>query len=500
MDHSGRPRVHRHFALLFLFLLTVDAGAEELLVDSAEELKSQSKGAAPGDVITLAQGDWKDVELIVEASGTAALPITIRAEQPGSVTVTGKSRLRLGGEHVVVTGLRFHKAWHPTALFEFRRDSKRAAHHCRLTDCEFVECHPPDRRTGFKYVSIYGRGNSVDHCRLQGKNNEGSTLVVWLRDSDKDGQMPWGGHSIFRNHFGPRPELGRNGGETIRIGDSQTAHRSANTKVEENLFEECNGEGEIVSNKSCDNTYAGNVFLRCSGALTLRHGHRCLVQRNLFLGEKARGSGGVRVIGRDHVVVNNYFERLEGDDMRSGLCMMNGIIDTPASGYDGVERAIIAHNTFYDCKRTILIGRDNKSKRQVAPKQCLFANNVFVSRRGPIVDLQSQPEARQDAVRWKSNFWYGDGELGIDPIDGLTRLPSAPLKKGSRRWSLHEGSSLIDTGWSLAGSVRSDLARIDLSGRPRDGKPDVGCDEWPWEERESVNKVGPSWSPVPLLR
>ncbi len=43
--------------------------------------------------------------------------------------------------------------------------------------------------------------------------------------------------------------------------------------MENNWFEGCDGETEIISNKSGGNTYRGNVFFRSAGALTLRHGN-----------------------------------------------------------------------------------------------------------------------------------------------------------------------------------------------------------------------------------
>ena len=460
--------------------------AAEHLVRDADRFHERIADAQPGDVLVLARGTWHDVDLVAKAEGTAERPITVRAEEPGQVTLTGNSRLRIGGSYLVVEGLRFSKAWHRSAIVEFRRDSKLAANHCRLTQCEISDCEPPDPSIDFKYLSLYGSRNRVDHCRFGGKTNGGTTVVVWL-NPDKEG---WGGHKIDQNHFARRPPLGRNGGETLRIGDSRTAHLRARTLVEANLFEECDGESEIISNKSCENLYRGNLFLRCSGALTLRHGHRCRVEGNLFLGEKARGTGGVRIVGQDHVVVNNYFERLEGDDLRSALCVMNGIRDSPASGYDPVERLIVAHNSFVDCKRTWLIGRENDADDQVSPTDCLFANNVITSRRGPMIDLRApSSEAGKAPVGWLGNRFAGKGVLGIDPCPGVEPLDTDPLVKGDHRWILVSGSPLIDSGVTLPG-----LARFDLEGKERDKRPDIGCDESPSADRDPRSRtVGPSW-------
>ena len=231
-------------------------------------------------------------------------PIVIRAATPGKVVLSGESRLRLAGSYLQVEGLSFERGHHDGDVISFRADSKRMARHCRITQCAVRDYNGPDKKQkDTKWVSIYGTQNRFDHCHLTGKTSPGTTLVVWLADEPN-------GHQIDHNYFGPRPSLGENGGETIRVGDSNWSQHSSQTLVESNLFERCNGEIEIVSNKSCDNVYRGNTFVECEGALTLRHGNRCTVEGNFFFGNGKKMTGGVRIIGEDHRIVNNYFQRL----------------------------------------------------------------------------------------------------------------------------------------------------------------------------------------------
>ena len=75
-----------------------------------------------------------------------------------------------------------------------------------------------DKKKDSKWVSLYGSDNRVDHCYFAGKTNLGQTMVVWL-----DKESPENRHRIDHNHFGPRPPLGENGGESIRVGDSSTS-------------------------------------------------------------------------------------------------------------------------------------------------------------------------------------------------------------------------------------------------------------------------------------
>ena len=203
-------------------------------VRSAAELKKAVGDSRPGDEIVLADGQWRDTDLAVEANG-----IRVRAQTPGQVILTGRSRLRLAGERISVEGLRFERCDYPGDIVQFRLSSTKVARHCRLVDCAFIDCNPGDQQLVTRWLSIYGVHNEVSRCYLAGKQNIGTTLVVWV--AEEPGQ-----HRIAENWFGPRTPLGVNGGETIRIGDSATSMLDANTTVLSNYFERCNGEVEII--------------------------------------------------------------------------------------------------------------------------------------------------------------------------------------------------------------------------------------------------------------
>lgn len=418
------------------------------------------KTVQPGDAIVLRDGAWRDAEIVFEAVGTAERPITLRARTPGKVVIGGRSKLRIAGEHLVVSGLRFQGAYHAEDLIAFRRDSKRLARNCRLTDCAVVDCNAPGEPKETRWVSIYGEHNRVDHCRIEGKTSRGATLVVWLAGSPVE-------HRIDHNLFGPRPELRQNGGETIRVGDSKTSLSVSRTVVELNRFEQCNGEAEIVSNKSCENVYRSNTFVRCSGALTLRHGNRCVVEGNVFLGEKARGTGGVRIIGEDHVVRNNYFGGLEGDDARAALSIMNGLADSPLEGYAPVKRAMVAFNTFVECKQPIVVGLgDEDAGNRVPAEDVTLANNLIVGRRGELVDLRSEPVRFLCRGNLASGAGAGELPAGVRRVE----IARAPGDGGLSRFAA--SSPAVD-----AAEGDDPGAVVDIDGQPRGPRRDVGCDE-----------------------
>ena len=56
-----------------------------------------SRRLVKGDKIVLANGQWSDVELVADATGSPDAWITVEAEEPGKVIITGNSRLRIAG-------------------------------------------------------------------------------------------------------------------------------------------------------------------------------------------------------------------------------------------------------------------------------------------------------------------------------------------------------------------------------------------------------------------
>jgi len=404
----------RHsLACLIIALCGLSAFASEVRVSDPESARKAVLAAKPGDVIVLSAGEWKDVDLRLDGVGTKDQPITIRAEKPGETIFTGASRIRLGGEHLVVSGLWLKNLSGADAdWFEFRIDSKRRANHCRVTDCAFTE--DPDftpKEKESRWVGIYGAGNQLDRCFLEGKKNKGTTVVVWLGEQDT------GDHRLLANRFGERPRLGQNGGEALRVGDSKSSMMKAECLVEGNIFYRCDGETECISNKSCGNIYRGNFFIETQGTLTLRHGNDCLVEGNVFLGGNRSQTGGIRLIGEGHQVIGNFLRDLEGDSFRSAICLVNGFPDSPENGYFQVKNALIRDNLILDCKESILIGHNDEEEAILAPDGVVFEGNRVRAREGrPAVRVERAPTG----VTWKENVYLGE-LIGTDASEGLVR-------------------------------------------------------------------------------
>ena len=354
------------------------AWARDLLVADQAQYKAAVKKAQPGDTIVLAEGEWRDFQIVFTGTGTAAKPIALTAQTKGKVLITGQSNLRIGGKHLLVSGLVFKNGASPTReVISFRRDSKTLATDSRITETVIDGFSKADRRAEDIWVALYGTGNRVDHSHFEGKTNAGVTLAVIRRAGDPLDN----GHRIDHNYFGPRPPLGSNGGETIRIGTSEESLSDSHTIVERNIFDRTSGEVEIVSVKSGGNIIRENLVLEAQGAFVLRHGNGNLVERNIFFGKGVPDTGGVRVINRDQIVRDNYFEGLAGSSFKSAITVMNGVPNSVINRYHRVANARIERNSLIDVARiTLAAGAD--AERSAPPVDSKFERNLIVGAKG----------------------------------------------------------------------------------------------------------------------
>jgi poly(beta-D-mannuronate) lyase len=393
--------------LLFLTLLSSFFYAQEVVVSSISEYNATIKTAKAGAVIVLKNGIWNDFKMNAFGEGTKDNPIIVKAETPGKVLITGNSTLNIYGKNVIVSGLWF-KNGNSTykSVVQFRKNSKEFANNCRFTNSTISYYKVKDDIKDH-WIDIWGKNNRVDHNNFTGKTSSGTTLVVWLKGE----KHIENNHRIDNNIFGKRPELGKNGGETIRIGTSTNSMKSSKTLVERNVFMNCDGEIEIISNKSCDNIFRDNLFVESKGALTLRHGNNALVENNVFLGNGVSKTGGIRVINEGHIIRNNLFIGLTGSGFRGSIVVMNGVPNSPLNRYNQVKNVDIQHNTIIN-SGPISFGEGKDSERSLAPINTNFSNNLIYN------------------VKRKENIFFVDDVSGIIFKNNYLDALSPTLKNG----------------------------------------------------------------------
>ncbi len=433
--------------------------AEIHYVSSAAEISAAMSVAQPGDTLVMTDGVWQDQQIAFAGFGTAQAPITLKAQSLGGVVLTGSSQLKISGQHLVVDGLTFEDGRPADDHVIAFNGPLGHASHSRLTNTTIRDYNPDDINERYFWVSLYGQDNRVDHSRFEGQDHSGVTLVAWLDGNEAR-------HRIDNNHFLDRPEGNDNGFETIRLGTSSVSDTNARIIVENNLFERVDGEIEIISNKSNENTFRYNTFRDSKGTLTLRHGHRATVDGNFFLGNNKNGSGGVRVIGEDHVITNNYFADL--DDRADGVISISaGIPNTEPSGYQQVKNALIAHNTIVSADMPGIsfdAGFGTRDRTLLAEDVSIIGNLI--------TGISDSVFEGQEGTgwTWASNLVNG-APLGISPRPGVTEADPMLVLAGDGLYRPGPGSPAID---AIAGTS---LVPDDMDGQARIGLIDIGADE-----------------------
>ena len=376
--------------LLFLCICSL-VSAKEYKISSAAELAALH--LMPGDKVILKNVEWKDQQLFFSGKGTAKDPIILAVEKPGKIKLTGNSSLKIDGEWLVADGLYFTDGYSGKEdVIVFSKGSSS----CRLTNSAVVNYNNPDKKVDYKWVSVYGHNNRVDHCWLEGKMHQGTTLVIWLDEKPNYDR-------IDHNYFGQRPELGVNGGETIRIGTSTWSFYDSYSMVEKNIFKHCNGEIEIISNKSCKNTIRDNLFYESAGTLTLRHGNDAEVYGNYFIGNALPNTGGVRVIGENHKVHDNYFQDLTGMGLGAAISIMDGLPDPQLTSHWQVKNASIYNNIIINCKESLSIGAGKNAERYLKAENTSFTGNTIVTDRQAIHWVDDSVQIRfQNNLIWNA--------------------------------------------------------------------------------------------------
>ena len=274
------------------------------VTDATSFKKAVKDDMNPGDTVLVNDGTYVLSGVTITRGGTSTKPIVIKSKNLHGAKISGSSSFTFS-QIAYVTFEGFDIDISPTSTI-FKMEG---CQYVRITRNKIKMATTSTDQTS-KWITI-GDGwenavcnshhNRIDHNLFDGKYDGGAWLVIdgshgAVTDISKYDRID---HNIFRNN-GPRAT---NEKETIRVGMSDISMWNAYCTVENNLFEDCDGDPEIISVKSGGNFIRNNTFRRCLGTLSLRHGNNTLIDGNYFFGEgktaefegSTIGCGGVRV-------------------------------------------------------------------------------------------------------------------------------------------------------------------------------------------------------------
>ncbi len=255
--------------------------------------------ASPGTTIVVPEGTYTlKQKLDLKATGKEGQPVTLMAEN-ANVRIAGRAGFDIASSNwLVIDGF--------TLSHQGRTTNVEDSNNVRFTRMKFQLLQNPaiDKKPDVTTHWLRfreGTGHRVDHSEFG--PHPGGLGVTLVADNSVDSIR------IDHNYFHDRERDGRNGAETIRVGSGGGSAIAA--VIEDNLFERCNGEVELISIKSDGTVIRYNTFRDNHGFVVVRNGRDAIINGNYFIGTDPKTkSGGVRVHGRNLCVVQNYFAGL----------------------------------------------------------------------------------------------------------------------------------------------------------------------------------------------
>lgn len=440
--------------LLTPLMPTQSALAATYYVGSITNLATRINSAVAGDEIVVSNGVYTTSASIgISRAGTAANRILIRAETIGGVEINGTHGFSFnsGAAYVTVQGFKFT---HAASI-----NMGGSAHHCRLTR-NIIELAIPTG-SDVSYLNISGDDMEIDRNELRNKSTLGNMLDI----TGAGGQVArrlWVHHNYFHDFTSP----GGNGAETIRWGLSGLSLSTGSGLCEYNLFVRCNGENEMISNKSSGNTYRYNTVID-SREISQRHGNDCR-----YYGNYMKKSGGLRVYGDRHKIFNNY---LEGNSIGVNMGNGGGDIDQGAklTEHDRPDDNLVAFNTFINNSTHYQMGGRIGG---LGSSNTVVVNNIFQGG-GKLASISG---TAPHTGFWANNICWNTGSDDL-PADGCSRTNPLLARDANGVYRLQAGSPAINAGGASDVSrpgVNFSFVSADMDDQPRDAIRDIGADEF----------------------
>ena len=406
-------------------------------------------------------------------------PVVIKAKRIGGATIKGNGSLVFKGpKNLILYGINFQYTTSKRSGMLFEKAEK-----CRIARCDFkIDYQSSEDEKRYTYLTLRGGdSNCIAYNRFHDKDKEGVTgqFLALTGVGERENIKGCTRTVIEYNHFKNLTGVSSSG-EALFIGGSEVARIPFKSIVRYNLFENCEGDPECITNKSCCNIYHHNTFRGNDGSLCLRHGSGNIVENNIFLAypeghdKEGLSNNGIRLYGKEQTIVSNYFnckrisesdlfrplvigngnwphdptsqelEELSRDDRDKRLCLDPSSPDNPFNhaAYAQVKDSRFENNVFIiegennDDRKTIVIWGNVLSKtirvgdrriecpRDFKPQSNQFKKNIIIARSGTMFKIGDG--ATVDNNTFSDNKLHKDGgsaEKGNMPSEGVSPEP-----------------------------------------------------------------------------
>lgn len=298
----------------------------------------------------------------------------------------------------------------------------------RITRCRFDDL----KRRNYLVAEDTAERLEISYCDFLNKNNNldagvspGTPLRLY---ASKGVDSKSHNHHIHHNLFQNIPEgVNGNGYECIHpychedddagLNDSWNVPEATDhgMLIEYNLFDNVNGEGELISIKA--NTISFNyntINANSSGSVSIRHARDCTVHGNTIYDSTIRANA------YGHTITNNF---LVDQVTNEGIFLVGGLAGTatPTYNYRQTETTLIDGNLISNCEKGVLRFAEELYVGDLAPITTTVSNNTFIQGSAThLVQIGNAPNEVDD-MTFSGNEYVGtlDGRLST----GWTEVP-----------------------------------------------------------------------------
>ncbi len=402
--------------------------AATVTVNSLEQFKGlglTANSSKAGSVVVIKDGTYSNFQAYINAYGTEAKPLVIRAETPGGVTFTGSSYLNVNSAWVRLVGFNFAS---PTCNSDLGQNYRiclaAGSSHCVVSQCRF-DYSGVSTNTNISDnivdIRIYGARNRVEFCSFLDKKCMGPQIQIQPQDSPTLSEHLC--DSVVYCYF-TRPTVimdgseAANGQESILLGLSRFSQKDEDCYIARNYFYKSDAEhSEVVSIKGCSNIVEENFFKDCWGNLSIRHGKYNTVRRNFLVRSDSslEKVNGICFQDIGNVIEQNYLYNLPDKIWFAPICALSGRYAPERTETDTeilksfwqVKNCLIKDNIIRNCNAGITLNAGWSSGwRTLHPINCTFTGNVVYNTAFPIYYyVIDGDEKTTDGHTWTGNMY-----------------------------------------------------------------------------------------------
>lgn len=334
---------------------------------SGVELADVVAGAAPGDWIALASGDYSNMP---ELEITDGVVLTLGSES--TAVITGATCINLSGNNTGLFGLTFDQL--SPLLGSACDDNNKLSNvwvsgdNVTLSENSFLG-HVDVLGSVAEYNWVYLRGsyNTIERNLFSGKSLDikGAAVSVYNKSNGSEG-----GHIVQYNLFKDMPGTSvQSSAYALQVGRSTGSDSSGEGLhvVRYNRFDNVLADRRIIKVQASRSTIYGNTIIHSTGGISLEDGYENTVANNIILSSGVNSDdSGIMFAPFGHTIKSNYVSGLRTtSSQRAALLLTTEPVANSGNSALEISPVLVQNNTLLNNNRAIATYSGSKCLEEV---------------------------------------------------------------------------------------------------------------------------------------